>query len=544
MLTRIQTCLFLLFAFSVFGQQSALEFVKDGKMIDVIKEGAFWKEEEGAVVGTVKGSLLYAGKYIEPGDFTMKIRMSLDEINKTTALLWFFNNHFGFDSNYDDNGECNKLFMYSPVIDEVRYFGNSHDFFQPGVPFDFEVRHRDESMQFLINGQSVAVIADSLLKSPLRGSVGLRPWRNTIRIYDWTFEGSYRDFPDNDYVFERGEAGYNCFRIPAIVQTQKGTLLAFAEGRQNSCADNGDVDIVLKRSVDGGESWGALEVVWGDSINTCSYASPIVERTTGKIIVLSVWNRGEDHFKEIYAGTSVGTRRVFKQESVDDGLTWSEPEEITSSVKKEGWTYYGLGYTSLIQLERGEHRGRLVLSAYHGENLQDTNYVHLMYSDDLGKSWHLGGTCPRSGVNETEMVELPDGTIYLLMRNDNFQARKRLVTYSRDGGASISSPVHQTELGGTICQTSLTKYIPTQDSLWLIQTSPMNDWVRERMVCRISKDWGVSWMDVEEVYEGYSAYSDLIVLKDGSVKCLFEGGKVFAHGGILFKGIELNDSNY
>jgi sialidase-1 len=516
-------------------QSQTLDFIKAGKMLNVTQENRYWREKDGAALGRGKQSALYASKYIEAGDFTMKVKISLEEINKSEACFWFFHNQFGFDSNYNDDQDYNKLFTYSPVSDEYAYYGNSSDYFNAGEVFDFEVRHRGKETQFLINQKLVTTIPDSLLKSPYAGSMAFRAERNTLRIYDWTFEGKWSEVPQQDYVFQRGEAGYSCFRIPAIVQTKEGTLLAFAEGRQLSCEDNGDVDIVMKRSADGGLSWSDLEVVWADSSNTCSYPAPMVDPISGKIILLSVWQNGQDHYEAIFAGKSLDSRRIFHQESVDQGVSWSIPQEITSSVKKENWTYYGLGYTSLIQLQKGPKAGRLLLSAYHGKDGTDSMYVHLIYSDDLGLSWHLGGICPTAGINETEIAELPDGTIYLLIRNDKSFERQRKVAYSKDQGASISAAVALANLDGVICQTSLLT-VPTKEATFgLLQSSPANNYARERLVLRWSEDEGRNWKEVEEIHRSYAAYSDLIQLADGKVASLFEGGSLFQYQGIAFR---------
>ena len=88
-----------------------------------------------------------------------------------------------------------------------------------------------------------------------------------------------------DYLFKSGTDGYECFRIPAIVKSPKGTVLAFAEGRRNGCSDTGSIDLVLKRSVDEGRTWGPLQVVWTDGNNTCGNPAPVVDDVTGKISV-------------------------------------------------------------------------------------------------------------------------------------------------------------------------------------------------------------------------------------------------------------------
>ena len=135
---------------------------------------------------------------------------------------------------------------------------------------------------------------------------------------------------DLNYIFKSGENGYNTFRIPSIVTTNKGTILAFAEGRKNSSSDSGDIDIVLKRSNDNGKTWGEIIIVRDDGVNVCGNPSPVVDRNSGSILLLSTWNLGGDTESEIINEISEDTRRVFVLKSTDDGLSWSEPKEITT----------------------------------------------------------------------------------------------------------------------------------------------------------------------------------------------------------------------
>ena len=99
---------------------------------------------------------------------------------------------------------------------------------------------------------------------------------------------------DLNYVFKSGNDGYNCFRIPTIIKAKNGTILAFAEGRKKSCSDTGDVDLVYKKSYDNGITWSSLKVIWDDGNNTCGNPSPVVDIKSGRISLLSTWNRGED----------------------------------------------------------------------------------------------------------------------------------------------------------------------------------------------------------------------------------------------------------
>ena len=170
-----------------------------------------------------------------------------------------------------------------------------------------------------------------------------------------------------DYLFESGTNGYNTFRIPAIITTKNGTLLAFAEGRKNTSSDTGDIDLVMKRSDDNGKTWSELILIWDDGDNVCGNPAPVQDTKSGKIFLLSTWNLGSDHEHEIINQTSWDTRRIYLLVSSDDGLTWSEPVEITTTVKLNNWTWYATGPCHGIQLQAGEYKSRLIIPCDHIE---------------------------------------------------------------------------------------------------------------------------------------------------------------------------------
>ncbi len=134
-------------------------------------------------------------------------------------------------------------------------------------------------------------------------------------------------------LWESGEGGYHTYRIPALTVTKKGTLLAFCEGRSGGRGDSGDIDMLVKRSEDGGLIWSDQRVVWDDAANTCGNPCPVVDRKTGTVWLLMTWNRGDDREPAIIDRTSIDTRRVVRDSSSDDGRSWAPPREITADVK-------------------------------------------------------------------------------------------------------------------------------------------------------------------------------------------------------------------
>ena len=238
------------------------------------------------------------------------------------------------------------------------------------------------------------------------------------------------------YIFKSGSEGYNTFRIPSIITTDSGVVLAFAEGRKNSSSDSGDIDLVLKRSIDGGKTWGDLIIIRDDSTNVCGNPSPVIDRKTGKIFLLSTWNRGDDTESEIINMTSVDTRRVYVMNSIDEGLSWSKPIEITDKVKKPNWTWYATGPVHGIQIREGSKKGRMIIPCDHIEANTKKYYSHIIYSDDGGSSWNIGGTTPQDQVNECSVAEIGKGKLILNMRNYDRTQMNRKISISNDYGES------------------------------------------------------------------------------------------------------------
>lgn len=335
-------------------------------------------------------------------------------------------------------------------------------------------------------------------------------------------------------VFAAGENGYACYRIPAMVTTLKGTLLAFAEARRKNCGDAGDIDLVLKRSMDGGKTWSAMQVVWDDAGNTCGNPAPVVDHKSGKIILLSTWNLGEDHEPQIIDGSSKDTRRIFVLNSTDDGANWSSPREITAEVKLPNWTWYATGPVNGIQMRSRPYRGRLVIPCDHIETGTKKYFSHTIFSDDGGQTWQLGGTTPTDQVNECSVAELPGGTLMLNMRNYN-GLRIRQVATSSDGGQRWSALRGDSALVEPVCQGSLLWYDKKGRKPFLAFSNPASQKSRTQMTVRISYDQGATWPLSIPVHEGPSAYSNLAILPNGNLACYYEGGSKSPYEKILFK---------
>ena len=319
-------------------------------------------------------------------------------------------------------------------------------------------------------------------------------------------------------VFTAGEDGYHTYRIPAIAVTKAGTVLAFAEGRKRGTSDTGDIDLVLKRSKDGGKTFSKSQVIWDDGANTCGNPCPIVDRETGVVWLLLTHNLGRDRERDLTAGTAGGSRTVWMSKSEDDGRTWAEPVEITKLAKKEGWTWYATGPGAGIQTRAG----RLMAPCDH-KRADDTGYSHVLYSDDHGKTWQIGGVLG-PGVNECKVAELSDESLVLNMRNyPKGDRRQRAVARSKDGGATWSAVSHDAALVEPICHAGLVRVDGARPVF--VFSNPAHESKREKLTVRVSEDDCRSWPHSRVLHAGPAAYSDLAVPGDGTVLCLYERGE-------------------
>jgi len=328
--------------------------------------------------------------------------------------------------------------------------------------------------------------------------------------------------PEQVDVFVSGQDGYHTYRIPSVIVTNKGTVLAFCEGRKHGRGDSGDIDLLVKRSQDGGRTFGPQQVVWDDADNTCGNPCPVIDRQSGTIFLLMTHNLGTDTEAMIAAGKSKGTRTVWICHSTDDGKSFSKPQNLTDVLKKPDWTWYATGPGAGIQLRSG----RLLIPCDHKEAQTHIFRSHVVYSDDRGKTWKLGGVVG-PGTNECEAVELADGSVMLNMRNYNRKHQCRAVAISKDGGESFGQLYYDPTLIEPVCQASIRRYSqPDANNKGVILFSnPASTSKREKLTVRASFDEGKSWPASKVIHEGPAAYSCLAVSSDGMILCLYERGQ-------------------
>jgi len=329
-------------------------------------------------------------------------------------------------------------------------------------------------------------------------------------------------------LWKSGHGGlYKGYRIPSLIVSAKGTLLAFIEGR-NEGHDSGDIGTVLRRSTDNGRTWGPEIVVWDDGLNTCGNPCPVVDEASGRIWLFMTWNHGQDREPAIIRGVSRFRRLPFLCYSDDDGMTWSKPVDLSETCREASWGWYATGPGIGIQLKKGKYRGRLVIPADHSYDDPEGKIAggpfgfgsHALISDDRGKTWRMSRPI-RPGCNECQVAELPDGKLVMNMRSYN-GTFCRAVSYSGDGGETWSPIEHAYQLVESICQAGLLDYGEYRGRRLYLFSNPAVPVRRTHLTVRFSADGCRTWYAAKLIWPGQSSYSCLARLPDGRIGLLFE----------------------
>lgn len=330
-------------------------------------------------------------------------------------------------------------------------------------------------------------------------------------------------------VFIGGQGGYFAYRIPSLIVAPNGDLLVFCEGRKVSLEDDGDIDLVQSRSTDGGKTWKPHQLIYeeGDRAKiSISNPTAVVDTENGTIWLAT--NRNVVNDKSVRSG---GAMLLFRSD--DSGKTWSQPIDITAAVKPPAWGYHAFGPGIGIQIQHGPHRGRLVLPANFRRSFdkRDPSFSHVIFSDDHGRTWKVGGVLGEY-TNECQVAEtLDDGRSGLLINMRNHWGRggfaeksgKRLVARSADGGETWSPEKMDPALPEPPCQASLFRYqFGASDKLSVLLFSNPAGGGRNNLTVRMSHDEGRTWPTSKLLVAGPAAYSCLARLRDGRIGAIVE----------------------
>ncbi len=350
---------------------------------------------------------------------------------------------------------------------------------------------------------------------------------------------------DTVTVFASGTEGHKSYRIPAIISLSNGELLAFAEGRVHGSGDFGDINIVLKRSSDGGRTWGAIQTVVNYDQLQAGNPAPVLDITdprypNGRIFLF--YNTGNNHEGEVRKGK--GLREVWYKTSEDGGITWGDAVNITTQVHSPNqpsvnaayqfpndWRSYANTPGHAMQFQKGKYRGRIFVAANHsaGEprNRFEDYDAHGFYTDDHGRSFRLGASLQVAGSNESIAAELADGRLMMNSRNQKGDIRARIVSLSSNGGETWDTTYFDKNLPDPVCQASLLTVGKKKGKNILAFCNAADEQRRDNLALRISFDDGQTWKKKIVIYknpaqQSPAAYSDIVKLSKRTIGILFE----------------------
>jgi sialidase-1 len=347
-------------------------------------------------------------------------------------------------------------------------------------------------------------------------------------------------------VFVSGTEGHKSYRIPAIIGLPDKELLAFCEGRVHGAGDFGDINIVMKRSSDGGKTWNALQtIVDADSLQAGNPA-PVVDvddpaYPKGRIFLF--YNTGNNHEGEVRKGH--GLREVWYKTSTDNGTTWSDPVNITLQVHRprqpevntaynfvEDWRSYANTPGHAMQFQNGKYKGRIFVAANHSAGDSQKKFMDYkafgFYTDDHGKTFHIGADVNLPGGNESMATELSNDKLMMNSRNQKGDVKARIISISSDGGATWDTTYFDKNLVDPVNQGSILTIGKKKGKNIIAFCNADDAKRRDNLTLRISYDEGKTWSKnyrIDKSADGkndFTAYSDIVLISKKQIGVLYE----------------------
>jgi sialidase-1 len=326
-------------------------------------------------------------------------------------------------------------------------------------------------------------------------------------------------------LFRQRDEGVNTYRIPALIETRKGTLLAVADARHDSARDlPARISLVLRRSRDRGNTWSRTVILRHVAEGGVGDASLLLDRRTGRIWCFHSYGPPGIGFGTAQPGARTGptTFQFHVMFSDNDGTTWSDPLDLTPQIKDPDWQAMFATSGTHIQTSRGRYLVPMVVRDARG-----IVSARNAYTDDAGKTWNIGAAIG-SGTDESKCVELFGGVILQNMRN----GPTRAIALSNDGGVTFGQVTHDNALIDPACNAGITRYLHKNRDLLLFTNTASTK--RENLTLKISADQGKTWTTSRILHGGPAAYSTVLALRDGSVAVMYECGETSPYARIRF----------
>ena len=337
----------------------------------------------------------------------------------------------------------------------------------------------------------------------------------------WTWAS---DAPERTVLFNMGDYDSQYWRIPALVTAADNSLVAVVDKRGSSLGDlPNTISIMSRRSTDNGKNW-SEPVVVAQGGNGKTYGDPavVLDKKTGNLICMFVGDQG------LWNATPDNRQGIYVSKSTDNGVSWSEPVAITDQVyaNHSGWYAGFAGSGHGLCLKDGRLMFVLAIRATSATGVPLHNYA--IYSDDGGDNWTLSTNAATTAGDEAKVVELENGDILMSIRNPS--KGNRIFCKSTDRGQTWGKAYFETELKDPACNGDIIRYSYSTDEgsegkSRLLHSLPESTTTRENVTIYLSEDDGETWPIKKRLVDGYSAYSSLTVLSDGTIGALVEEGK-------------------
>ncbi|MGC9354048.1 MAG: sialidase family protein [Mariniphaga sp.] len=478
----------------------------------------------------------------------LHVKISVPDTGKTyqlTTTTFYFTEYSssGMVESVSINHSKNGEEQFEPITDNgFKLLENSAK-----VDATAEIGPGDHTLSFGFQLKDDAILTESLSVKHIE----LRFDDGSVLNLDPEVEFAYR--PAN-VVRAAGQDNCDTYRIPGMVTTNEGTLIAVYDNRYNNSKDlQEDIDVGMSRSTDGGQTWEPMRVImdmgeWGgnpERLNGIGDPAVLYDHTTGTIWVAALWISGLSETDMLWWASKPGmkpteTGQFVLVKSTDDGLTWSEPINITEQIKDPAWQLLFQGPGRGITLNDGTLVFPAQFKADIGEKALDggqyTAHSTIVYSKDGGETWQIG-TGAKPNTTEAQVVQLSDGSLMLNMRDDRNRRVKdetngRAVAVTDDLGETWTiHPSSNSALPEPNCMASLIAAdveLDGEKQQILFFSNPNDKGARINTTIKASLDQGYTWPEEHQVLlnenQGFG-YSCMTMVDEKTVGILYEGAK-------------------